>query len=831
MNSTLIRVLLCQALANLISSQPGVAADADPVAVTIHTDRVGPRINKAMWGIFFEDINLGADGGLYAELVKNRSFEFPENLMGWKRISDGPGNPLVEIRDRDPFNSANPHYLHLESTGGTAGAVNEGFRGMGLRKGETYSLSLQVRPGEGTPSLRVELSDAQGKPLATARITDLKPGWQKRSVTLVPGGTEPQGRLHLLLEGKGAVDLDMVSLFPARTWKDRPGGLRADMVQMLADLKPGFIRFPGGCIVEGSQLDRRYQWKTTVGPLEERKLVINRWNYVFRHRPAPDYFQSFGLGFFEFFQLCDDLGASPLPIINCGMACQFNSGELVPLEGLDPFIRDALDLIEFANGDGSTAWGAKRAAMGHAEPFKLRMLGIGNEQWGPQYIERFARFAKVLKQRHPEIMLVSSAGPSPGDERFRFLWPRLRELNADIVDEHCYANPIWFLSSSHRYDGYDRSGPKVFMGEYAAQSLAIASPKNENNLECALAEAAFMIGLERNADVVRLASYAPLFAHIDGWQWTPNLIWADNLRVFGTPNYYVQQLFSRHRGDFVLPLDVTGVELPAPAAGRIGLGVFQTAAEFKDVRVERAGETLAQADFSSDNKGWSVEGGSWGIKEDAFQQTDPKGTGRALFGDSKWSDYTLTLRARKMAGNEGFLIVVRDNPAGGRVQWNIGGWGNKLHGIQTMLGAQEQIIDQTPGSIESGRWYDIKVSLKGPALECYLDGKLVQKAQVPAPQAQRLYASAARDEDARELILKVANPGTATRASIELAGAAGVEPRARAYVLKSPNPADVNSLEQPRKVATVETEWTVPGLRFEHTFPEHSFSVFRIKTR
>ena len=328
------------------------------------------------------------------------------------------------------------------------------------------------------------------------------------------------------------------------------------MVQTLADLKPGFLRFPGGCIVEGSELDQRYQWKNTIGPIEDRKLLINRWNYEFLHRPTPDYFQTFGLGFFEFFQLCEDIGAEPLPILNCGMACQFNSGELVPLEQLDPFIQDALDLIEFANGPATSLWGAKRAALGHPQPFNLKMLGVGNEQWGAQYIERYARFAKVLKEKHPEILLVSDAGPSPADDRFNFLWPKLRELKADIVDEHCYANPIWFLANTHRYDNYDRNGPKVFMGEYAAQSVAMVSPKNRNNLECALAEAAYMTGLERNADVVRMASYAPLFAHVDAWQWTPNLIWCDNLRVYGTPNYYVQQLFSRNRGDVVLPVDL-----------------------------------------------------------------------------------------------------------------------------------------------------------------------------------------------------------------------------------------------------------------------------------
>jgi len=338
-------------------------------------------------------------------------------------------------------------------------------------------------------------------------------------------------------------------------------------VQMLADMKPGFLRFPGGCIVEGSELSRRYQWKKTLGPIEDRKLLINRWNYEFKHRPTPDYFQSFGLGFFEFFQLCEDIGAEPLPILNCGMACQFNTGQLVPLDQLQPYIQDALDLIEFANGPATSEWGWKRAAMGHPAPFNLKMMGVGNEQWGGQYIERYAKFAKALKEQHPEVALVSAAGPSPADDRFQFLWPKLRELHADIVDEHCYANPVWFFSNSDRYDAYDRKGPKVFMGEYAAQSVAIVSTRNRNNLDCALAEAAYMTGLERNADVVRMASYAPLFANAEAWQWVPDLIWADSLQVYGTVNYYAQEMFMHNRGDVILPTANDAVVMPVLPTG------------------------------------------------------------------------------------------------------------------------------------------------------------------------------------------------------------------------------------------------------------------------
>jgi alpha-L-arabinofuranosidase len=528
---------------------------ARATTLTIEAGNPGAAINPAMWGIFFEDINFGADGGLYAEMVKNRSFEFPDPMMGWIKISPSLAKGELSVREDDPLSPANPHYLRVQSEGSALfGISNLGFRRMGFSQDESYDFSIEVRGVAGAPVLEAQLVGDDGAMLDAAPLEGFAPGWKRHTLVLRPKASDWGGRLNILMKGKGTVDLDMVSLFPEHTWKNRPGGLRADMAQMLADLKPGFLRFPGGCIVEGSQLDRRYQWKRTLGPAEDRPLLINRWNYEFVHRPTPDYFQSFGLGFFEFFQLCEDIGAQPLPILNCGMACQFNSGELCPLDQLEPYIQDALDLIEFANGPETSVWGAKRAAMGHPRPFGMRMMGVGNEQWGPQYIERYTRFAAALKKEYPDIMLVSDTGPSPDDERFQFLWPKLCGLGADIVDQHCYASPAWFFTNTHRYDNCDPNGPKVFMGEYAAQSVDVVSPKNRNTLECALAEAAYMTGLERNAAVVRMASYAPLFGNADAWQWTPNLIWVDNHRIYATPDYYTQQLFSRNRGDVVLPV-------------------------------------------------------------------------------------------------------------------------------------------------------------------------------------------------------------------------------------------------------------------------------------
>src|SRR5262245_62091097 len=540
-------------------------AQAQSDAVTVQVDRPGAAISPTLFGLFFEDINFGADGGLYPERVKNRSFEFPDPMMGWKRLARGEAKGALQIYDAGSRSGRpNAHYLQIKTdSGGGFGVTNEGFRGMGVEQGKEYLFSVLARNvEEKSAALRVEVEDADGKRLGEAVISlvdPLKsfvgsiPRWKTYTAVIRPTATSGKARLNLLMDGPGKVEVDLISLYPKETWKSHPNGLRADLVQLLSDLKPGFLRFPGGCIVEGRHLETRYQWKTTVADLTDRRLIVNRWNTEFRHRPTPDYYQSFGLGFFEYFLLCEDIGAEPLPVLNCGMACQFNSGELASPSELDSYVQDALDLVEFANGPVTSAWGAWRAKMGHPSPFNLKLLAVGNEQWGPQYIERYTHFAKALKQRYPGIQLISSAGPSPADDRFKFAWDKLRELNADIIDEHCYAAPAWFIDNAGRYDKYDRNGPKVFMGEYAAQSVAVVSPENRNNLECAIAEAAYMTGLERNADVVRLASYAPLFSHVDAWQWTPNLIWCDNLRVYGTPNYYVQKLFSLNRGDFVVP--------------------------------------------------------------------------------------------------------------------------------------------------------------------------------------------------------------------------------------------------------------------------------------
>ncbi len=519
---------------------------------TIDVSKPTAKINPAMFGIFFEDINFGADGGLYAELVKNRSFEFPQPFVGWVPF----GN--VTVKSENSCFERNPHYVRVVNDGRLlrAGLDNEGFRGIGLKKAETYRFSVYARTPDTKPmKLSIELVNSQGENVLKKELQVNSQDWKKMTLEMQAPFTDAHSRLRVVLLTEGTVDMDHISLFPVHTWKQRENGLRADLVQALYDIHPGVFRFPGGCIIEGNSLATRYQWKNSVGPVENRPLNENRWNYTFKHKAFPDYFQSYGLGFYEYFLLSEDLGAEPLPVLSCGLSCQYESNEVVPLTKLAPYVQDALDLIEFANGPVDSKWGKVRADMGHAKPFNLKMIAIGNEQWGTVYPERLEVFVKAIRKRYPHIQIVGTSGPSAAGDKFDYLWPEMKRIGVDLVDEHYYMSPDWFFANAGRYDSYDRKGPKVFAGEYASHDY---STGKANNFLSALSEAAFMTGLERNADVVRLATYAPLFAHVDAWQWNPDMIWFDNLRMMRTPNYYVQQMYGMNTGTKVLPLLMEG---------------------------------------------------------------------------------------------------------------------------------------------------------------------------------------------------------------------------------------------------------------------------------
>ena len=574
-----LRLLTCTLLA-----AGALSAQAQHV-MNIDTKKLGAPVQSTMYGIFFEDINYAADGGLYAEMVKNRSFEFPQHLMGWRAY----GN--FEVRNDGPF-ERNPHYVRLRYSGHSdkfTGLENEGFFGISTMRDATYRFSVWARcPEGGKATLEVRLVDndtmGERQEFATVKVDVSGKEWKKYTAQLKAPRTEPKGALRIFLAGeKATCDVEHVSLFPTDTWKGRENGMRRDLAQALADMHPGVFRFPGGCIVEGTDLATRYNWKNTVGPVENRPLNENRWHYTFGHRFFPDYFQSYGLGFFEFFQLCEDFGCEPLPVISCGLSCQFQNpdptkpGVHVPVDQLDEYIQDALDLVEFANGPADSKWGKVRADMGHPEPFNLKFLGVGNEQWdydeqhggfGPVFTERLKKFCDALRAKYPQLKLIGTTGPNSEGWDFDLLQPRMKELKVDLYDEHYYRNEQWFLSHGLRYDSYDRKGPRVFAGEYACHGRG----KKWNHFETSLYEAAHMTGIERNADIVHMATYAPLFAHVEGWQWRPDAIWFDNLRSFKSVSYYVQQMFAMNKGTNVLSLTMPDAKNKkgVPVAGQEG---------------------------------------------------------------------------------------------------------------------------------------------------------------------------------------------------------------------------------------------------------------------
>lgn len=581
------RLLSC-----IIAASSLLGAYAQTHTFDVNTKKVGAKVQPTMYGIFFEDINYAADGGLYGELVKNRSFEFPDALMGWKAFGK------FEVKNDGPFERC-PHYVVLGYSGhndAATGLQNEGYFGIGIEKGEDYRFSVWAKAVSGDATVEVSLVDEntmeEHQEFATAELKVSGNEWKKYELVLKPAKTVQKANLRLLLKGKNSVALEHVSLFPKHTFKDRDNGMRRDLAQALYDLHPGVFRFPGGCIVEGSSLEQRYQWKNSIGPVENRPLNGNRWLSTFNYRLFPDYYQSYGLGFYEYFLLSEDIGAEPLPVLNVGMACQYqnwnNPKAHVPVDSLQPYIQDCLDLIEFANGDVNTTWGKKRAEMGHPAPFNLKFLAVGNEQWDNLYYERLRPFVKAIKAKYPNIKLIGTSGPDSEGEMFDKGWKAMKELKADLVDEHFYRDEHWFLSHGLRYEGYDRKGPKVFAGEYACHGKG----KKWNHFETSLYEAAFMTDLERNADVVDMATYAPLFAHVDGWQWRPDMIWYDNTRMFKTVSYYVQQMYACNKGTNVLPLTMNGKAV----AGQEGQdGLFASAVVDK-----QKGEVIVKVANTSD---------------------------------------------------------------------------------------------------------------------------------------------------------------------------------------------------------------------------------------
>ena len=809
----------------------------EPLQVTVRADRPGHAIPKTLYGLFFEDINYAADGGLYPELIANRGFDWrTRGPEGWTREWRGEAMGRVSLQGGWPLHPNTFQYLRIQcyAAGDGAGVANAGFGGIAVRQGAKYDLSFYARPhADYAGGLTVRLETADQKARATYRIekdawrnrvsggvseTPLDPPrppeWVKYETVFTPAQTVTNGQLVILLDAAGTVDLELVSLFPQDTYKGRKNGLRKDLMEMLAAMKPATLRFPGGCVVEGYDFETIYLWKRTVGPLERRALNHNRWGY----------WQTHGLGYFEYFQMAEDLGAEPLPILAAGMTCQFHKPlECIPLDSLDFVIQDALDLIEFANGSPETVWGKLRAEMGHPAPFNLKYLGIGNENWDNLFLDRYARIAQALKAKHPEITIISSAGAAPEGPMFELAWKRLPEMKAELVDEHYYKPPEWFFSQATRYDNYDRNGPKVYVGEYACHTR-----DRKNNLIAALAEAAIMTGFERNSDVVVMAAYAPLFNKIGNTQWNIDLIWFDNVRAYGTPSYYVQKLFMNHLPDTLLPVEVSANTATLPPSGTIGLHTWETAAEFKDLRVTRDGETLYAFDPQAGTAGWSkAKEGAWSVQAGALRQTDASvhDTVISFIAGAQWENYTLELNARKLAGKEGFIIRVRDQ-RDQTVHLNLGGWGNREHGIER--GGQNPVI-RKPGSIETDRWYAIKLQLDGERVRAWLDGVLLFDQTLPNGLSARAYLTAGLDKTAGEIVVKAVNPhATPQPLTLNLAGAGIAAQKARRLTLAG-RPEDVNTMEAPLKVAPHEDQIDIGGPVSNVTLPAHSFTILRVK--
>ncbi|SHI34259.1 alpha-L-arabinofuranosidase C-terminal domain-containing protein [Streptomyces sp. 3214.6] len=801
---------------------PAHAEAVTDYAITVDPTAKGAKIDDTMYGVFFEDINRAADGGLYAELVQNRSFEYStvDNrsytpLTSW--TVDGTAQVL---NDSGRLNERNRNYLSL---GAGSSVTNAGYNtGVRVEQGKTYDFSVWARAESGT-TLTVSLQDADGT-LATARKVAVKAGgWARYKAVFTATRTSSNGRLGVA--SSAATALDMVSLFPRDTYRGEPNGLRKDLAQKVAALHPGFVRFPGGCLVNtgsmqdyseasGYQRARSYQWKDTIGPVEQRATNSNFWGYN----------QSYGLGYYEYFRFAEDIGAMPLPVVPALVTGCGQNKAVVDDALLQRHIQDTLDLIEFANGPVTSTWGKKRAQMGHPKPFHLTHLEVGNEENLPtEFFARFKQFRAAIAAKYPNVTVISNSGPDDSGSTFDTAWQLNRDAKVDMVDEHYYNSPQWFLQNNDRYDSYDRGGPKVFLGEYASQGNAF---KN------GLSEAAFMTGLERNADVVKLASYAPLFANEDYVQWRPDLVWFNNHASWNSANYEVQKLFMTNVGDRVVPSTATGTpSLQGPITGAVGLSTWATSAAYDDVKVTDAdGTPLLSDDFSGDASKWThTGGGSWSLQDGQYVQTDTAAENTMVSaGDPSWHDYDLHVKATKKSGKEGFLVAFGVKDTGNYYWWNLGGWNNTQSAVEQAVDGGKSTLISKAGSVETGRAYDVDVKVRGRQVTLYLDGQEWGSFTDDKP-AEPFRQVVTKDKKTGDLIVKVVNAqSTDARTAIDLGGAK-VAAKARVTTLAAA-PDAVNT-ETATPVAPVTSTFTGVSGRFTYTFPANSITFLRIKQR
>ncbi|MGA2175983.1 MAG: alpha-L-arabinofuranosidase C-terminal domain-containing protein [Verrucomicrobiota bacterium] len=791
--------LACACLA--LSTAP---APAQTGAIAIQADQAGASISSNLFGIFFEEINSAGDGGIYAELVRNRSFEDSTNSIPyWTLVTNGSAAGQMSLDTSLPLSATNLHALKLTKSSGTGslGAANGGYWGIPLTSGATYNLGFYARGAGGfSGSITVLLESGGGTIYAQTAVSGLTTSWQHFTLSLVPNQTDPAAQLVLEIARTGTVYLDFVSLFPQQTFNSRANGLRPDLAAMLVNLKPSFVRFPGGSWVDGISIADAYHWEPTVGDPANRVPRANLWGYMVDN----------GLGYHEYLQMCEDIGALPLFAVNCGMDVNQNA---VPTSQLGPWVQEAVDAIQYATGPTNTPWGAQRAANGHPAPFNLQFMEIGNENNGSAYNANYSMFYTAIKSNYPFMHLIAnSQGTIPTSSP------------VEIVDEHYYTDQGTFISYATKYDSYSRAGPKVFVGEYA-----VTSGSGNGNLAGALGEAAFMTGMERNSDLVELASYAPLFANLNNKDWNPDMIYFTGTQVYGTPSYYVQQMFSRNRGDYVLPATVaaTNNSTNGGMRGAIGLGSWNTSVQYTNIVVTSNGVTLYQSDFvDNGTSGWRVFNGTWSAANGVYQQTAITTDCYSTSGNTNWANYTLTLQALKVSGDEGFLILFNFLDDNNWTWWNIAGWGNTLDGIEQMSGGGKSLISsQISESVNANQWYTIRVVLSGPRVQCYLNGVLIHDITYPSG----LIASTSYSKAAGQIIVKAVNPySTSLPTTFNVNGLDSVSPTATLIQLTSGNPADENSLSSPTYVFPVTNSITNAGTNFTLTLPAYSLSILRL---
>jgi len=785
-----------------------ISANAQPAKITVDAAHPAHPIAPTLWGIFFEDINMSTDGGIYPELVRNLSFEDSDKPDNWKFASLGDGQSEAAVITADvqakppvpPLNAFNRKSLRVKMNGAFT-LQNEGYWGMNIVAGDSYTLKLAARGEKFPGKLTVKILSSTGAVLANGDIFGINSGWKYHTLDLTATGTDPKAKLEISGDGKGILFLDMVSLLPKKTWKDH--GLRPDLAESLADLHPAFVRFPGGCWVEGDDFAHMNHWKNTIGNIDSRTPLWNIWGYNATH----------GLGYYEYLQMTEDLGAEPLFCINIGMSHK----ETIPMDRMAQWVQDALDAIEYANGPTNSIWGAQRAAAGHPAPFNLKYMEIGNENGGPAYRERRPLLVNAIRAKYPEMHLITDTywvGESyPKDQR------------PEIIDEHFYDTPEFFMRNANHFDQYDRNGPKVFVGEYA-----VTRGCGLGDLRGAIGEAAFMTGLERNSDLVIMASYAPLLVNLNHRAWNPDLINFDSANWYGLPSYYVQKMFAENRGDVSLPTEVQSPDAaPTTIGGRIGVGTWNTAAEFKDLQVTAPdGKVLFASDFSHGTQGWKLlgDGANWQAQDGVLRQTTEHEFIRALVADCNWTDYTITLKARKISGAEGFLILFNVANDDDHNWWNIGGWGNNQDGIEC-----GDTLDGKPSHIETGRWYDLKLTVTGNHVKCWLDGQLLHDVDFGGSKiVKALYATAATDAQTGDVIVKVVNANAQPLATeVDLTGAK-LTGKGTATVLTSEKSTDENSLENPTKVSPKTESVSFSGTSLKRSFPGNSFTVLRLQT-